>query len=124
MIGAFLISSSSSLSLSFSLSLSLSFFLSLSLSFCRFIIQGVFPARCNMEMVELDPIAAGSSDDEHLLTAIKEHQRRTKSEKANALIKNWDEERDNFVRVMPTEYRLSLEKMNQAKESEVQSATN
>jgi len=74
--------------------------------------------RCNQEMVDLESIEG--SDEEELLGLIQQHIRYTDSEQAKALLSNWAQERDHFVKVMPIEYKRALERLaEQQLESEL-----
>lgn len=75
-----------------------------------------FPAKCNMEMVNLDPI-----DDEDALflkRVIKNHLQFTGSDVAENILANWDLEISNFVKVFPTDYKAVLAKRTLAKSGE------
>jgi glutamate synthase (NADPH/NADH) large chain len=46
-----------------------------------------------------------------LRTLIDKHRRYTGSEKARRILENWPAYAPRFVKVMPVDYRLALEKM-------------
>ncbi|MGR8933478.1 MAG: glutamate synthase large subunit [Gammaproteobacteria bacterium] len=102
--------------------------------------DGTFEKRCNLSMVELEPIPAEdtalevldhqggslethglvdimhnmSSDDERrLYTLIERHRRYTDSSRAKQILDNWKSYLPQFVKVMPVDYRKALEKMQQ-----------
>ncbi|MDD1648945.1 MAG: glutamate synthase large subunit [Methylococcaceae bacterium] len=102
---------------------------------------GDFSRRCNLSMVELQPIPAEASalerldhqggdlehhgfvdimrdmtrhDEQRLLTLIEKHRRYTGSEKARRILEEWDQYASRFVKVMPVDYRLALEKIHRA----------
>jgi glutamate synthase (NADPH/NADH) large chain len=102
---------------------------------------GDFSRRCNLSMVELQPIPAEASalerldhqggdlehhgfvdimrdmtrhDEQRLLTLIEKHRRYTGSEKARRILEQWDQYASRFVKVMPVDYRLALEKIHRA----------
>lgn len=78
--------------------------------------DGMFEKRCNLAMVELEAIA---DEDEQLLKGlIEKHHDLTGSVKASAILEDWDNYRSRFVKVMPTEYRKALEKMQEQANSE------
>ncbi|WP_223177160.1 glutamate synthase large subunit [Sphingomonas rhizophila] len=60
---------------------------------------------CNMAAVTLEPV----EDTDLLRGLIEEHARRTNSSRATALLDRWDRSLDEFVLVMPNEYRRALE---------------
>ena len=98
--------------------------------------KGDFDKRCNMAMVELEPIDPGdvspfdqansdtlerfnfvhllhdmTKDDElRLFKIIENHRHYTGSERAKAILGNWADYLPKFVKVMPVEYRKAMEK--------------
>jgi glutamate synthase (NADPH) large chain len=107
-----------------------------------------FEQRCNMSMVELEPVPAedaasdhtrgqleghgkvnvnhlGQADETLLRGLIEKHLLHTKSARAKMILDNWDAYRAKFVKVMPTEYRRALAEMaaaQQSKKSELEPA--
>ena len=106
---------------------------------------GDFNNRCNLSMVELQPIPDEAKalefqshqandlethglvdilhnmtgdDDRRLKALITRHIHYTGSKKARRILENWDQYRSLFVKVMPVDYRLALEKL-QASQSTV-----
>jgi len=106
--------------------------------------DGMFEKRCNLAMVELEPITDEDEaleqfdhqggdleghglvdvmhdltrhDEMRLKTLIESHRRHTGSAKADAILGDWDKYRHRFVKVMPVEYRKALQQMqDQARE--------
>ncbi len=99
---------------------------------------GDFSERCNMAMVELEPVPEEDDileklhhhggdlahmgrvdvsgdmtrhDEERLAHLISNHYRYTGSERARVILDNWTEYRPKFRKVMPVEYRRALEEM-------------
>jgi glutamate synthase (NADPH/NADH) large chain len=99
---------------------------------------GDFERRCNLSMVELEPITAeddvleklehmggdlethGRVDISHdmprfdavrLKQLIEKHLQYTNSERARKILENWDEYLPKFVKVMPVEYRRALREL-------------
>ena len=99
-----------------------------------------FKERCNLSMVELQPVpeedvAAESLehqggdlemhgtvdvrgdmtrfDAQRLRTLIERHLRYTNSRRAREILDDWNEYLPRFVKVMPVDYRHALEKMKQ-----------
>ncbi len=66
--------------------------------------------RCNGEMVEIFPVES-AEDCEELRAMVERHYRYTNSDVASWVLENWDEALDHFVKVLPTEYRLALERL-------------
>lgn len=70
--------------------------------------KGNFPINCNAEMVILEKVI--SSDDQQFLKSyIERHEKYTGSTVATRILENWSTELDNFVQVMPIEYKRVLE---------------
>ena len=69
-----------------------------------------FQKNCNMEMVELENIST-KSDKDKLKNMIKEHVQLTNSDVGRYVIENWEIILDQFVKVMPIEYKLALQKL-------------
>ncbi|PWV97206.1 glutamate synthase (NADH) large subunit [Hoeflea marina] len=99
---------------------------------------GDFASRCNMAMVELEPVPEEDDileklhhhggdlqhmgrvdvsgdmtrhDEERLFQLISNHMHYTGSERAKAILDNWADYRPKFRKVMPVEYRRALEDM-------------
>jgi glutamate synthase domain-containing protein 3 len=72
--------------------------------------DGTFHDRCNTAMVELEPVSK-DEDIEVLRTLIENHVRNTDSPKAMLVLADWDKYLPKFVKIMPTEYRLALERL-------------
>ena len=100
--------------------------------------DGTFERRCNMAMVELEPIAEEDDlleaydhqggdleshglvdiardmtryDARRLKTMIENHRRHTGSRRAGRILDNWNEYLPQFVKVMPVDYRRALQEM-------------
>jgi glutamate synthase domain-containing protein 3 len=73
--------------------------------------DGSFPSRCNTGMVELGPI--GNRDELNQLHAlIVRHLQYTQSTVARRVLDKWDDYAAKFVKVLPTEYRMVLERQH------------
>lgn len=104
-----------------------------------------FPQRCNMAMVELQPVPEEDDmleklhhhggdlmhkgmvdvsgdmtrhDEERLVQLISNHLHYTGSPRAKEILDNWAEFRPKFRKVMPVEYRRALEDMERMKMAE------
>ncbi|MBN9063537.1 MAG: glutamate synthase large subunit [Rhizobiales bacterium] len=102
--------------------------------------DGAFKKRCNLSMVDLEPVPeeeelmerlhhhggdletkgridlAGDMsrhDEERLMQLIANHFKYTNSEKARVILDSWQSYRPKFVKVMPVEYRRALREMEQ-----------
>jgi glutamate synthase (NADPH/NADH) large chain len=99
--------------------------------------DGDFERRCNLAMVELEPVPGEDSimerrhhhggdleshglvdlsdmtrfDAERLRALIENHLHYTGSERARAILANWEAYLPKFVKVMPVEYRRALAEM-------------
>jgi glutamate synthase (NADPH/NADH) large chain len=100
--------------------------------------DGTFERRCNLAMVELEPIAEEDAnleqhghqsgdlethgrvdimrdmtrfDAQRLHTLIENHIRYTGSRRATLIIENWNDYLPKFVKVMPVDYRRALQRM-------------
>jgi glutamate synthase (NADPH/NADH) large chain len=98
----------------------------------------LFAARCNLAMVELEPVPEEDDlmeklhhhggdleskgrvdlssdmtrfDEERLFQLVTNHARYTGSARAKMILDEWDTYRPMFVKVMPVEYRRALEEM-------------
>ncbi|WP_420391916.1 glutamate synthase large subunit [Acuticoccus sp.] len=99
---------------------------------------GDFTRRCNLAMVDLEPVAEEDDllerlhhhggdletkgrvdvsanmtrhDEERLKTMIENHVRWTGSARGSLILERWDEFRPKFVKVMPVDYRRAMEEM-------------
>jgi len=71
-----------------------------------------FDLKCNLEMVDLDPlIDCQDSDIEYVKGMIEKHYKYTGSKKAERMLNDWERVLQLFVRVMPMEYRRLLGQM-------------
>jgi glutamate synthase domain-containing protein 3 len=68
--------------------------------------SGKFAARCNKELVELEPIA--DTDDAELRALLERHAMHTGSTVAQSLLEDWPNAAASFVKVMPRDYKRAL----------------
>ena len=64
---------------------------------------------CNTETIEFENIS--KDDAAELKSNIEKHQLYTNSKKAKNLLSDWENSLGNFVKVMPTEYKRALERL-------------
>jgi glutamate synthase (NADPH/NADH) large chain len=108
-----------------------------------------FKSRCNLAMVELEPVPQEelvsdqeyghyhdlqshglvevmtdltAKDAERLRMLIGLHARHTDSERAKAILADWDRYRPLFKKVMPVEYRRALAELAKEKAATMQAA--
>ncbi|MDO9039549.1 MAG: glutamate synthase-related protein, partial [Lutibacter sp.] len=74
---------------------------------------------CNMEMVAFDPIF--EADEKELKQLIKNHFKYTNSDLAYKILDDWENSLTNFVKVMPTEYKKALMRLEM--ENNIKTAT-
>ncbi|HYN12102.1 MAG TPA: glutamate synthase large subunit [Burkholderiales bacterium] len=74
--------------------------------------DGEFAKRCNMAMVDLEPVA-DAQDESALKRLIENHARYTNSKRAAEILEKWVQYRPKFVKVFPKEYRRALAELGQ-----------
>jgi glutamate synthase (NADPH/NADH) large chain len=67
-----------------------------------------FASNCNLEMIELDPLDEG--DAAVLKVMIEKHYRYTNSSVAAFLLKDFENQLTQFIKVFPTDYKKALAK--------------
>ncbi|MDC0028794.1 glutamate synthase-related protein, partial [Gammaproteobacteria bacterium] len=67
--------------------------------------------KCNLDTFELEGLI-NENDLIGLKGLIEKHYKYTDSEVAKNILNDWDNQIDNFVKVMPTDYKRVLEEMN------------
>jgi glutamate synthase domain-containing protein 3 len=70
--------------------------------------EGRLPGNCNMEMVELEPMA-GDEDIAVLKQLIEKHREYTGSGVADKILSQWESALGQFVKVMPVDYKRVME---------------
>ena len=76
-----------------------------------------FPGRCNMEMVELDRLE-DAVERREVRRLIERHLEHTGSVMARKVLADWDGSSDDFVKVMPTDYKRVLRARAEAGEAD------
>jgi glutamate synthase (NADPH/NADH) large chain len=84
----------------------------------------LFDTRCNLEMVDIEPIIE-PADRQLLYDLIQKHLELTGSQLAERIMQNWGNMLNQFVKVMPMDYKLVLEriKKEESKETELVALT-
>jgi glutamate synthase (NADPH/NADH) large chain len=75
---------------------------------------GDFDKRCNLGMVELEPL--GPEDAAFVAALIEEHRDLTGSRRAQGLLADWENTLPRLIKVVPLEYRRVLEEQARARE--------
>jgi glutamate synthase domain-containing protein 3 len=78
--------------------------------------DGLFDVRCNLEMVDLEPVRL-PADVKELRQMIERHAAFTGSRLARAMLDAWEEHLPHFVKVFPMEYRRVLGQMTREDEA-------
>lgn len=79
--------------------------------------SGLFDTRCNLDMVDIESVT--SDEDVKLLRRlVSRHAELTGSERAADILANWDSALPHFVKVMPVDYRLSLQRIRSEEDPE------
>lgn len=68
---------------------------------------------CNMEMVDFDKLTL--ADENNLKQLIVNHYNYTNSQLANEILSNWQKNINQFVKVMPTDYKKALKQLSEEK---------
>jgi glutamate synthase domain-containing protein 3 len=69
-------------------------------------VAGEFPARCNLEMIELEPITPDDADTIQRL--VRRHFQYTRSRLAEDVLRKWQTMAGKFVKVFPMDYKRAL----------------
>jgi len=75
----------------------------------------LFDTLCNLDMVELESIRL-NEDKKLLKELIEKHYKWTQSKQAQRILNSWADMLGKFVKVVPIDYRKSLEKMRAAEQ--------
>ncbi len=71
--------------------------------------------RCNHELVDLEDMT-DPADIEELRELIEKHQRHTASAMARKVLDDWEDFLPKFIKIMPRDYRLALERLARERE--------
>ena len=80
----------------------------------------LFDTRCNLDMVDLETVWQ-DTDVMELYSMLENHVLYTQSERAKMLLDRWDAHLPLFVKVIPTDYKLVLERMRDVESAEDES---
>jgi glutamate synthase domain-containing protein 3 len=86
--------------------------------------SGVFDTRCNLDTVDLESVWT-EEDQKELRTLLENYVEYTGSARAGRILDDWEARLPFFVKVMPIDYRKSLERMRlqEDRDQETVSAT-
>jgi glutamate synthase domain-containing protein 3 len=79
----------------------------------------LFDTRCNLDMVDLESVW-NTDDQKELRTLLQTHWEQTHSPRARMILDRWEELLPFFVKVMPIDYRRSLERMRMEAEADLE----
>jgi glutamate synthase domain-containing protein 2/glutamate synthase domain-containing protein 3 len=82
----------------------------------------LFDTRCNLDMVDVESVWQ-EEDVRRLRNMIESHFRYTGSPRAAQILENWESRLPLFVKIMPIEYRKSLERMRLEEEMNAESVS-
>ncbi len=82
--------------------------------------EKTFKAKCNMEMVDLDPM--DQEDEDKLRKMIRNHFLHTGSKVALAILNDWEHSKTHFVKVMPRDYKKVLNERKAAAQTQAATA--
>jgi glutamate synthase (NADPH) large chain len=82
----------------------------------------LFDTRCNLDMVDVESVWQ-DGDVRALRNMIESHFRYTGSPRAAQILENWESRLPLFVKIMPIEYRKSLERMRLEEELNAESVS-
>ena len=74
-----------------------------------------FIRKCNLSTFDLEDLVI-KEDVEELKKLISNHLKYTKSDVAEKILSNWNQELKNFTKVMPTDYKRVLQEMDLKKQ--------
>ena len=77
--------------------------------------KGRFIRKCNLSTFDLEDLVI-KEDVEELKKLISNHLKYTKSDVAEKILSNWNQELKNFTKVMPTDYKRVLQEMDLKKQ--------
>ncbi|GFR75361.1 glutamate synthase family protein [Elysia marginata] len=67
----------------------------------------------NMEMIDFEPMT--DKDFEQLKTLLEKHLLYTNSNIAKTILSDWEKTSKNFIKIMPTDYKIALERIEKEK---------
>jgi glutamate synthase (NADPH/NADH) large chain len=70
-------------------------------------LDGTFPTRVNTERVDLEPLAP--EDEEIIQRMVRRHFEYTRSERAEEVLRKWNDFAPKFIKVFPRDLKLALE---------------
>jgi len=77
--------------------------------------------RCNHELVDLEDVV-DPVDVEQLRERIEHHHHYTRSDVAKRILDDWEDMLPKFIKIMPRDYRLALERLAREREEAQQQA--
>ncbi len=82
----------------------------------------MFDTKCNLDMVDLESVWS-KQDKAFLRSMIEKHYYFTNSPRAKMILERWESNLPMFVKVMPIDYRKSLERMKLSEHADVETVS-
>jgi glutamate synthase domain-containing protein 3 len=70
-------------------------------------LDGTFPSRVNAERVDLEPLTP--EDEEIIQRMVRRHFEYTRSERAEEVLRKWNDFAPKFIKVFPRDLKLALD---------------
>ncbi|MBR0583275.1 glutamate synthase large subunit [Bacillus altitudinis MN12] len=75
-----------------------------------------FKRMCNMEMIMFEKLT-DHEEEQEVKQMIQEHLDYTNSSKAAALLENWAQEKNHFIKIIPRNYKMMLQSIEEQKQA-------
>lgn len=75
-----------------------------------------FKRMCNMEMIMFEKLT-DHEEEQEVKQMIQEHLDYTNSSKAAALLENWAQEKNQFIKIIPRNYKMMLQSIEEQKQA-------
>jgi len=80
--------------------------------------NATFEEKCNRAMVSLEQLTSNEEMDD-LKSMVEKHYKLTKSNKAEAILSNWDFNLSKFIKVIPFDYKRVLEEQSKKEQTKI-----
>jgi glutamate synthase domain-containing protein 3 len=82
----------------------------------------LFDTKCNLDMVDLESVW-DQKDKQFLRSILEKHWHFTGSPRAKTILDKWDSSLPLFVKVIPIDYRKSLERMKLSEHTDIETVS-